>query len=187
MTALDLSPLLGPPSAYAGIGSRETPPDVLDLMTRAARWLAQRGWTLRSGAAQGADSAFEVGVRERSRGAEIYLPWPSFEGRGYATLIRPSPDAWDLARRFHPAWGRLPEGARAGRGASRGTSAQPRGESPPALNPAAFNACQLDGLLYVAGSPFDDRCLTNVLSQHLMRVASLKSARIRAAAARGEV
>jgi hypothetical protein len=60
---------------YAGIGSRQTPPDVLALMTRVAAYLRAQGWTLRSGHAQGADRAFEVGA---NRKAVVYLPWPRF-------------------------------------------------------------------------------------------------------------
>ena len=47
---------------YAGIGSRETPRDVLDLMTRIAEKLSRQDWVLRSGGAKGADSAFEKGA-----------------------------------------------------------------------------------------------------------------------------
>ena len=62
--------------AYAGIGSRATPPAVLDLMTRAACWLSGQGWVLRTGMATGADQAFYRG--SGTRGAlELYLPWPS--------------------------------------------------------------------------------------------------------------
>lgn len=47
---------------YAGIGSRETPTRVLQLMIKAAQRLAQRGYTLRSGGADGADAAAVVGL-----------------------------------------------------------------------------------------------------------------------------
>ena len=47
---------------YAGIGSRKTPDDVLAFMQRIAQWLAKRNYILRSGAAQGADTAFENGA-----------------------------------------------------------------------------------------------------------------------------
>ncbi len=61
---------------YAGVGARQTPPDVLALMKRAAVWLRGRGWTLRSGHAQGADQAFEEGA---GKDAISYLPWHGFE------------------------------------------------------------------------------------------------------------
>lgn len=63
------------PNFYTGIGSRETPTDVLDIMTRLARLLRTEGWTLRSGHAMGADWAFEQGAQKDS---VIYLPWPDF-------------------------------------------------------------------------------------------------------------
>jgi predicted Rossmann fold nucleotide-binding protein DprA/Smf involved in DNA uptake len=45
---------------YAGIGSRETPKDICDIMTQLAIKLANNGWVLRSGGAKGADrSRFE--------------------------------------------------------------------------------------------------------------------------------
>ena len=44
---------------YAGIGSRETPIEVLELMTKASTWLGSKGYTLQSGGAIGADMAFE--------------------------------------------------------------------------------------------------------------------------------
>jgi len=106
--------------AYAGIGSRATPPAVLDLMTRAACWLSGQGWVLRTGMATGADQAFYRG--SSTRGAlELYLPWPSFEasarpascGAGQLVLGEPTPAAYELAATFHPAWSRLPRAVRA--------------------------------------------------------------------------
>lgn len=46
---------------YAGIGSRSTPDDVIDKMHVLGEHFAHKGWLLRSGAADGADSAFEHG------------------------------------------------------------------------------------------------------------------------------
>ncbi len=60
---------------YTGVGSRETPRDICQLMMHVATWLATKGWILRSGHAQGADRAFELGAGEAS---VIYLPWPNF-------------------------------------------------------------------------------------------------------------
>jgi hypothetical protein len=65
---------------FTGVGSRQTPPDVLALMTRAARFLRTEGWTLRSGHATGADWAFEQGAGADS---VIYLPWPKFGQEKY--------------------------------------------------------------------------------------------------------
>ena len=106
-------------NAYAGIGSRETPPDVLSDMRAIARQLATKGWTLRSGAADGADRAFEEGALDAAqtpyRGAprpEVYLPWPSFNEDNRAMIgtryyiTEPQPEAFAIARQHHPAWHR---------------------------------------------------------------------------------
>lgn len=91
--------------AYAGIGSRQTPPSVLTLMMRIAGRLEKRGFRLRSGGADGADSAFEDGVTDPAR-LEVFLPWPGFNGRHYPALVIPQ-QAFDLAKQFHPNWGYL--------------------------------------------------------------------------------
>lgn len=69
--------------AYAGIGARTTPPDVLAAMERIAAGLATYGWTLRTGGARGADTAFEKGARSVQGACEVFLPWngynPDFE------------------------------------------------------------------------------------------------------------
>lgn len=56
--------------AYAGVGSRETPDDVIKAMRGISKALDERGYMLRSGGAQGADKAFE----SRSTNKEVFLP-----------------------------------------------------------------------------------------------------------------
>lgn len=68
-----MEPHPGDPIHYAGIGSRETPPDVLAVMSEAAGHLAERGFVLRSGGARGADSAFHAGARAANGPSEIFL------------------------------------------------------------------------------------------------------------------
>ena len=99
---------------YAGIGSRETPVDVLELMTRFARAAAADGWVLRSGRALGADQAFEKGAGEP---AEIFLPWADFAPK-WVSVARyvqpiPKPKAYEVSARHHPAWRHLGDGVRA--------------------------------------------------------------------------
>ena len=107
---------------YAGIGSRETPADVLYAMGAIAVRLSYKGWTLRSGGAPGADSAFAQGAwdaftegdgdgRMLTR-PEIYLPWLGFESIGNARLVNPQPETFSIAEQFHPAWDRLSQGAK---------------------------------------------------------------------------
>lgn len=90
---------------YAGIGSRHTPKPVLAQMQKIAHRFSELGYTLLSGGAEGADSAFEQGCFGKK---EIYLPWPGFrqlQGRHCVTL--PSSEAFRVAEVGHPAWGKL--------------------------------------------------------------------------------
>ena len=48
---------------YAGIGSRTLPYSVVRNMTQMGIKFAEKGWTLRSGGALGADRAFEDGCK----------------------------------------------------------------------------------------------------------------------------
>ena len=67
---------------YAGIGSRETPPEICHLMKLIGRQLALNGMTLRSGGSGNADLAFESGCDEVNGKKEIFIPWASFAGKG---------------------------------------------------------------------------------------------------------
>jgi len=94
---------------YAGIGSRQTPLDIQARMTQLAATLATRNYCLRSGAANGADAAFELGVpvsRDGSVLKEIYLPWPRFNN--HKTGWYRIPDwAFEMAAQHHPNWANL--------------------------------------------------------------------------------
>lgn len=92
---------------YAGIGSRETPQDVLEVMYNIAVDLAPN-WILRSGHAAGADMAFEQGCIAGNGAKEIYLPWHGFNGapNNHPQYIRPkaTQELADFSAQFHPAW-----------------------------------------------------------------------------------
>jgi hypothetical protein len=94
---------------YTGIGSRQTPAEVLALMTRIAQALDAAGYILRSGGAAGADTAFAQGATHR----EIFLPWPNFNSVRDGIVVHGT--AWAqaeaVARTIHPAWNRLSQGA----------------------------------------------------------------------------
>ena len=98
-------------NCYTGIGSRETPEAVLALFIQLGRWLANKHYTLRSGHAPGADSAFETGCSAASGTAEIYLPWPNFNGSASQYVLNTHDNAAIIAKQFHPAWNRLSPGA----------------------------------------------------------------------------
>lgn len=89
---------------YTGIGSRETPADVLEKMTEIAQTLSVQSFVLRSGGADGADKAFEDGALKK----EIYLPWPGFNGN-QSRLSVISEKAKKIAAEHHPAWNKLKE------------------------------------------------------------------------------
>jgi len=98
-------------AAYAGIGSRETPNDVLAAFERLGYWLAHKDYILRSGHADGADSAFERGCAKANGAMEIYLPWNGFNGSTSEFVLKDDDDAINIASRFHPAFDRLSQGA----------------------------------------------------------------------------
>lgn len=78
---------------YAGIGSRETPLNILDLMAYIALVLGDRGYLLRSGGAIGADTSFARGSDQSIyRKKEIWRP------------TQATKEAIDLASEFHPTW-----------------------------------------------------------------------------------
>ncbi len=99
---------------YAGIGSRATPPSVLEAMTTMAAWLARRGWHLHSGGAAGADSAFAAGVPAQRR--TLFLPWPGYRGNAGPDCRTLSAEraarCLAIAAALHPAWHRCSPAAR---------------------------------------------------------------------------
>lgn len=117
---------------YTGVGSRETPEEIQALMTRLGRKLAGDGWTLRSGAAEGADNAFEMGWFEwycaqtpwpSEAQVELYIPWDNFNKHTHAGCfggvfeLGQMPEEYQkLAKQIagitHPAWDKLKQGAK---------------------------------------------------------------------------
>jgi hypothetical protein len=107
---------------FSGIGARVTPPSVLSEMRSIGESLAQRGWTLRSGHAPGADQDFEGGalaVGPQGGGLEVFLPWASFESQVVlpraswcSVMPEPSAAAYRIAASHHPGWVHLSGGAK---------------------------------------------------------------------------
>lgn len=117
-----------------GIGSRETPPADMRLLTAIGAASEKRGWRGRSGGAGGADLAFEKGFSD-PRNIDVILPWKGFLPKNMtqadvdAFLGRPRPtsgpgagvmmsfdkarEAEAMAAKYHPAWDRCSRGARA--------------------------------------------------------------------------
>jgi len=74
---------------YTGVGSRKVPSVTARFMRELAVRLNRLGYILRSGGAEGADSAFEVGAGEKK---EI---WRADDA---------TQEAMDIAARYHGAW-----------------------------------------------------------------------------------
>ena len=88
---------------YAGIGSRKTPYEIISVMVDIGKYLAKMGYILRSGAADGADAAFEAGCDSVSGSKLIYLPWKGFN-RSDSEFYTISEEAFELAKKYHPNW-----------------------------------------------------------------------------------
>ena len=101
--------------AYAGIGAREINPILTIEFIKIGRHLAQdANLTLRSGGAEGADSAFEWGADDGSGKKEIFLPWKNFN-HNKSTLVLPTPipeDVAIIARSIYPHWDYVTEPVR---------------------------------------------------------------------------
>lgn len=95
---------------YSGIGSRSISNEMTILCKNIATLLAGEDWILRSGGAEGADAAFEEGCDLIQGKKEIYLPWKGFNGNN-SSLFSISPEAYSYAKKFHPAYSRLSQGA----------------------------------------------------------------------------
>lgn len=79
---------------YAGIGSRETPDPILNIMRKFAVGCGRNSsYCLRSGHAKGADRAFEDGCDSVNGKKEIFTAKSNIPN-----------DAFVIAETFHPAW-----------------------------------------------------------------------------------
>ena len=95
---------------YTGIGSRDVGQHTAAKLKTIATELAELGYVLRSGAADGCDQAFESGAGKK---ADIYLPWKGFNNSKSTLFDLPkSREAYDIAKSIHPAWGELTGGGR---------------------------------------------------------------------------
>lgn len=111
---------------YTGVGSRETPQHIMDIMRKAAFFFASKGIVLRSGKAAGADEWFQLGVQDYAEQhtsnhlAEIYIPWRGFKTEGllprWDRLVVDEmivSKAEQIASEIHPAWNACSRGAKA--------------------------------------------------------------------------
>lgn len=91
---------------YTGIGSRSTPLIILDIFEKLGYIFAKSNLILRSGGADGADSAFELGCNVFKGNKEIYLPWKNFNNNNSKLYNIPN-EAFIIAKKIHPNWNNL--------------------------------------------------------------------------------
>jgi len=98
---------------YTGIGSRETPPNILSFMNKLGHEFAKNNHILRSGGARGADSAFIQGAMKSKtqHSAEIYVASEKDGGKWKDRtnlIISNIPDnAFNIAEKYHPNYKNL--------------------------------------------------------------------------------
>jgi hypothetical protein len=97
---------------YTGVGSRNISKEIEKLMILIGYKLAKAGYILRSGGADGSDTAFETGADlvENSK-MEIFLPYKNFNNNK-SELYNTQWEAYALAQRYHPIWDNLPDYAK---------------------------------------------------------------------------
>lgn len=94
--------------AYAGIGPRHPPPDVLGAIPQLAHRLTAEGWHLHTGAAEGLCDAFAAATpsTERTR----YVPWLGYRGLSGPDCITLNDaelrQCFHVGAEFHPRWKR---------------------------------------------------------------------------------
>lgn len=104
--------------SYAGIGSRETPSEILTVMSQVASTLGNQNWILRTGAAPGADLAFMKGAYDAQGRMEVGMPWlgtkskrfcPWLEGKDSDQIVVRVPEREqycelrEVIEKYHPA------------------------------------------------------------------------------------
>ena len=109
---------------YTGIGSRSLDPALQETIEKISLFLYKKGFILRSGGADGSDTAFEkplVPFMKEKQVAEIILPWNNFSGRwhdckNYFTFgnfdKKLQIKATKIAETIHPAWSMCSDGAK---------------------------------------------------------------------------
>lgn len=95
---------------YTGIGSRKVPELIENMMIILGEELAKLNVELWSGHAPGSDSAFEKGCVKEQGPSKIFIPWKYFNGSLSKYIVKDE-RAFEIAKKFHPAWDRLGQGA----------------------------------------------------------------------------
>jgi hypothetical protein len=108
------------PMIYAGIGSRQTPANIINIIKLIAELLAYDGHTCSTGACKGADQAFAEGALKGNGNLLLHLPWGNYErnwinsitGNIAINVLRNNnPDAYRSVNKYHPNASKLSSGA----------------------------------------------------------------------------
>ena len=94
---------------YTGIGARDLPEEMYREFVYIGQRLAFKGYTLRSGGAEGADSAFEFGHMCNNnipQPKEIFLPWKGFNNNPSPYFITKANQdkLFSIASEIYPFW-----------------------------------------------------------------------------------
>ena len=117
---------------YTGVGSRETPKDILEYIRKVGKRMAELNYIGRSGSADGADYYFELGYFDYLKDAQTnntecltlfnsYIPWNNFKTKhGVISVDRyhscpqqfsSYKEAKTMVSTIHPAYNKLTSGA----------------------------------------------------------------------------
>lgn len=94
------------PLYVAGIGARASSPYILERLRQLSLYLATCGYVLRSGGAEGADTACAIGALCGGGKVELWLPWPSYRDHTHGNA--PDIQHFEIAATLHPIWKKLP-------------------------------------------------------------------------------
>lgn len=94
---------------YCATGNMEIGMKVKNILVEIGRVLALNGYTLRSGGAPGAESAFEEGCDSVGGKKEIYLPFEGYNNKttGVVTDMTNEEEAIKIAQRYYLLWFKL--------------------------------------------------------------------------------
>jgi len=87
---------------YSGIGSRDVPDNIVTIIHKMAKSLADADFTLRSGGAVGCDTAFDEAAYDTIEHKEIYKPFGLHRKSIPWIKVLKSPEAMKIANDHHP-------------------------------------------------------------------------------------
>lgn len=101
---------------YTGVGSRDITQEEYQLLKQIGTRMSELGYTLRSGAADGSDQAFQHGAcydPKREIKTEIWIPWKTFQidlqnATPFVNYHVPSLYDFNIARKFYLETGIIP-------------------------------------------------------------------------------